>query len=102
MVKEVVKSDYCIKEVIVKKELYCDICGKLINSHDYENKEYNPPVGYYELTTGNNDWGNDSIDSIEQKDICSLECLTKEFNEYARRTDNIHCSEYFEVTRTKF
>lgn len=59
-----------INKVVV--EAKCDICGKIINEKDYR----------YEVTIGHHDWGNDSGDSIEERDICSDECLKKELKLY--------------------
>lgn len=62
-------------EVVVDAHCVCDIC----------NKEIKP--GYHQtLTVGHNEWGNDSVDSIERLDICSDKCLQKEFNDYIKGT----------------
>ena len=50
-----VKTHTVTERVLVKSTMYCDVCNSVINSHE----------GYWELTTGHNDWGNDSVDSIE-------------------------------------
>ena len=64
------------KEVQVVNEILvntvCDICGK-----DIDIKKQ-----VYEVTIGHNDWGNDSCDSVDYRDICSDECLKKEFDLY--------------------
>jgi len=64
------KEIQVIKEVLVKT--ICDICGKEV------------PLNHYEVTTGHHDWGNDSIESIENFDICSDECLKEQFNIYLK------------------
>lgn len=51
------------KEVCV--DIYCDICNKKIDTKDK----------FYEITTSHFDWGNDSIDSINNHDVCSNKCL---------------------------
>lgn len=48
----------------------CDSCRKIILPKSETCKENK----YYKVTTGHNDWGNDSIESIENHDIC-LTCL---------------------------
>lgn len=90
-------------EEIIGTEIYCDVCHKKINDTKTTlSNGYHPLKWYYEVTTGHNDWGNDSIDSIEHKDICSVECLNKEYDKYLERTNNKFNSEYFEVRRAKF
>lgn len=59
-----------IKSVLVK--ITCDICDKEISEED----------NYYEVVTSHSDWGNDSHESLEEFDICSEECLKKQFDEY--------------------
>lgn len=80
------------KEVpVIKKTLtniVCDVCGNNISVNCL----------YYEVRTGHRDWGNDSIDSIENKDICSDECLQKEFNIYMELTSR---TKYMEIEREK-
>ena len=49
----------------------CDSCNKKIKGK------------YFEITTGHNDWGNDSIDSIEHKDICD-DCVNKYCDNYLK------------------
>ena len=64
------------KEVTITQEtlikIVCDICGREIDDDDY----------CFEVTTGHHDWGNDSCDSVEEKQICSDECLQREFIHY--------------------
>lgn len=57
----------------------CDICGKFIEATE---KWYpGDPTKYYEVSTGHHDWGNDSWESIEHKDICP-DCIDKFVIEY--------------------
>lgn len=83
---------YKAKEVSVIREILvgisCDICNK-----DISHKEY-----YYKVTTGHYDWGNDSHESIEDKDICSDGCLQKEFLKYLEEKTN---SGYIEIQRER-
>lgn len=90
-------------DVAVKK--FCDVCGEEIkayegaliwNHSDQRGRPYHT-VKYLSVTTGNNDWGRDSVDSIETHDICSTECLAKfmqdfysKFNNSKFGTDYIH------------
>lgn len=54
----------------------CDICGKIIPipTGDKKMRWWEPEFRYFEVTTGHRDWGNDSIESIEHRDICS-DCI---------------------------
>lgn len=77
------------KQVCVKETICCDICKKEIDK------------GYWELTTGHHDWGNDSCESIEHFDICSEDCLRIKFDEYVKDSGrNNYNTMYFEVERT--
>ena len=48
---------------------------------------------YYEISTHHNDWGNDSIDSYESKDICNENCLFNFLKEYYNGSDgSLYCN----------
>lgn len=82
----------------------CDRCGKVIYKHygkEFELLTRNvrkttERVSYYHVTTGHNDWGNDSIDSLKSKDICPL-CLINEYSDYVDRSSKGFNSEYIEI-----
>lgn len=81
------------EKVLVGKTLYCDVCKKEIAKRK----------GYWELTTGHNDWGNDSCESIEHFDVCSQMCLMHKFAEYLDESDkNDNNTKYFEVERAEW
>lgn len=85
-----VKTHTVTERVCVKETTHCDVCDREINIHK----------GYWTLTTGHHDWGNDSCESIEHFDICSDACLRKKFDEYVSDSDlNNHNTMYFEVER---
>lgn len=100
------KFDYIEKPTIEKVKdvayLYCDKCGKLIYKKTLSTNNYNNPVQWFKVTTGHHDWGNDSVDSIETKELC-CECIKSEFEQYhnyATKTNgegNIMNSEYIEI-----
>lgn len=76
------------KEVVVRTAyklagVKCDVCGRIINTPSIENryKWMDDDYKYYLVTTGHNDWGNDSCDSIQHKDICPG-CITKFVSDY--------------------
>lgn len=78
--KEIVKIDRVLTKVV------CDTCKKEIEANKF----------YYQVTTGHNDWGNDSLESIENKDICSDECLTEEFKKYIELESD---TKYIEINK---
>lgn len=92
-----IKTRYEIKtytkteKVMVSEKRYCDICGEEITG------------SYYEIMTGHHDWGNDSCDSIEHKDACSVKCLNDIFSQYCERAgkgrDN---TEYIEIDHCRW
>lgn len=100
------RTEYKIKMVEQKTpyiiRTYCDRCKKLILKkmgsaflEDYKG-HYNEAVSYYEVTTGHNDWGNDSVDSIDTKTICRS-CLTEEYADYVERASDGSNTEYIEI-----
>ena len=80
---------------VTQKEVYietlrCDRCKKVIykkygDKFDDNNRsflsDYRKPVSYYVVTTGHNDWGNDSCESVDTKVVCP-KCLTEEYSNY--------------------
>ncbi len=62
----------------------CDMCGDIIQKGKV----------YYHIITHHNDWGNDSIDSYEDFDLCS-DCylpFTENYFEKATGTEEINIS----------
>lgn len=102
------KTEYKIATIEQKTpyiiRTYCDRCGKLIlkqmgNSFINECKisyAERQSVSYYEVCTGHNDWGNDSVDSIKNKVICRS-CLTEEYADYVERASKDVNTEYIEI-----
>ena len=99
MIDEIKETKQIIAETVVAKITKCDICGKIICDSRYE-KMFGKVQDHYLLTTGHNDWGNDSCDSIKEFDICSKECLQKKFEEYVKESSGNRGSEYFEVSHS--
>lgn len=73
------------EEVLVSEKRYCDCC----------NKEITGP--HWQIITGHNDWGNDSIDSIHHIDVCSRDCLNSIFLEYLDSSDHKGNTKYFDI-----
>jgi hypothetical protein len=89
-----IKKEYELKtitqRVCVKSTVHCDVCDCAIDDNN----------GYWELTTGHHDWGNDSVESIKHFDLCSESCLRKKFDEYVKESGEDDCNTmYFEVNR---
>ena len=86
MISQILSKD--TKEVICRKVrklegIKCDIChNELRVPYSKDGQCTRPYPQYFKVTTGHNDWGNDSIESYEYFDVCSSECLRKKFEEY--------------------
>lgn len=85
---------------VTQKEVYietlrCDRCKKVIykkygdsfNDSKSFLPAYRKPVSYYLVTTGHNDWGNDSCESIYTKAVCP-KCLTEEYSKYVNEVND--------------
>lgn len=59
-------------KVPVSEKRYCDICGKEITGP------------HWQIETGHYDWGNDSCESWDNQDVCSVECLAKVHDRYVK------------------
>ena len=77
------KETTVVKDVWVKT--ICDVCKK-------ETAER-----FFAVTTGHHEWGNDSEESVETKDICSVECLKQEFEEYLVAREE-YWTQYIEIS----
>ena len=85
------KEHVITEQVLVRSAIICDVCKKEIQSD----------AGYWEVTTHHNDWGNDSIDSYEAFDICSVECLKSKFDEYCDNSNSQYNTWQIEVEHTR-
>ena len=79
MSNSVMSTAYKITKTVTGVE--CDICKDVIpvKSLSHSNSEHR----YFEVPTGHYDWGNDSCDSVETRDICP-KCISKFIEEYLR------------------
>lgn len=65
--------------------IWCDICGKLIKADgDWHSRKDRK---YYVARTGHADWGHDSCESVESKDICP-DCIGKFVTDYLKGGSN--------------
>ena len=90
------------RSVVQKTKIYevatCDVCKRQIyksDSRSYQNNKYR--IGFWKLTTGHHDWGNDSCDSIETFMLCSKECAAAMFTVYINDSDGDANTMYFEI-----
>lgn len=92
MIEVEYKTEMVEKEVVdtENSHIYCDHCEKEIPMNSR----------FYHLCTGHHDWGHDSIDSIEYKQICSNTCLMKCVEDYACH-EGLHRpgSQYFKIRK---
>lgn len=81
-------------------KIICNICGKVICDFDDTppTNHFGDAVEYFTLTTGHYDWGNDSIDSVEHKDICSEDCVKTALIRYFKETQGSNTA-YFNLSR---
>ena len=91
-----------VKEVVTAKVrmlegILCDKCGKVIPADRYAT----PMNRYYEVTTGHNDWGNDSFESREYHDICP-ECIGKFVADYFCDPKRGHNDTLYIEVQTKY
>ena len=81
------------------KTIKCDRCGKIVGriycGEFRMNRKYKD-LSYYHVVTGHNDWGNDSIDSLESKDICPS-CLINEYSDYVDRSTGWNNTQYINI-----
>lgn len=83
--KRVVEQTFPVNEICT-----CDVCHKVI--YEKKNKKIvkseNRNIGYWNVKTHHSDWGRDSIDSYESKDVCSKECLATIMCDYMEQSSN--------------
>lgn len=92
-----------MKEIdeICGAKIVCDKCGKVIidfvNGDNSHNKK---DACYFQLTTGHNDWGNDSPDSVDCKELCCETCVTNALADYFEDSKGSDTA-YFELRRAR-
>ena len=83
------KTETITHKVNIVKAIKCDVCGK-----EFTGK-------YWRLITHHNDWGNDSIDSLEYYDLCSRECIDKRLDIYIKECTKSN-TQHFELEQKRF
>lgn len=78
------------QEIVVSVTCICDVCKKIIYTQrlnpDGTRAGKYTTTQLYRVSTGHNDWGNDSVDSVDNYTICSPECLKSLMDEYYRQS----------------
>lgn len=83
----------------------CNVCGQLIYRRSLQESDELPKnnelYSFWEVTTGHNDWGNDSPESIEHYEVCSPTCLQGLFDIYKSESSEYQRnSKYINVRHT--
>lgn len=65
----------------VAEKYICDNCKKEVSTNTL-------PNDWHEFTSGHDEWGNDSVDSIESYHVCSPACYFGVLAELARLNRN--------------
>lgn len=89
MIKKITQKVMKEVEETVSEIGICDICGKDFNYKPWLYKDR--IASYYHIRTGHHDWGNDSCESVEYRDACCDECLSRFTQEWLKDEDVI-CS----------
>lgn len=98
MIKRHEKVRQVVQKDLICSSGYCDGCGKRLFTTFHKPNSYNiyERVDVYKITTGHHDWGNDSIDSIEEKLFCK-DCFMKEVDKYKQQTIGRNNTRYIEI-----
>lgn len=78
------------------QEIVCDECKKLLDNRKLTSRHKRTKVPYFHVLTHYSDWGNDSIDSLKEFDLCQ-ECLVNKFNEYLEQAKEYPGTREFDI-----
>ena len=90
---KILNEEIIAAKLLTLRGIRCDKCQKVILPKFVHGEHRNGDSKYFKVTTGHNDWGNDSPDSIETHDICP-ERICKVVNDYL---ENAEGSEYINI-----
>lgn len=102
MIKKITQKVMKEVEETISSIGICDICGKEFNYEQWLGIGREKIASYYHIRTGHYDWGNDSCESVESRDACCDECLSRFTQEWLKREDVI-CSNtaYIEINKAR-
>lgn len=90
-----------IEQLPATETCTCSICRKLIYKRSLQNSDELPKnrnyFPYWSVTTGHYDWGNDSGDSIDRHEVCSVDCLQILFDAYKEESKDGGNTCYFQA-----
>lgn len=99
MIKKITEKVMKEVEETVSEIGVCDICGK---EFDYTKFFGDKVANYYCIRTGHHDWGNDSCESVEYRDACCDECLSRFTQEWLKDEDVISShTAYIEIQKDR-
>lgn len=98
MIDQIKESKMIKQDVVISEVCRCDICNNMIYKKKENANNGAHLINYFYLTTGHYDWGNDSIESMQNYDICSAECLHKALDKFLRDFIDSNTA-YFEVSK---
>lgn len=78
------------EKVMTSEKRYCDICEKEITDH------------HWRIQTWHNDWGNDSCESFETFDICSVDCLREALENYIKESNDDGNTQHIEIEHKRW
>lgn len=81
-------------------KIVCDKCEKIILNFVDGDSHNKKDARYFRLVTGHHDWGNDSPDSVEVKDLCCETCVTNALADYFEDSKDSNTA-YFELSRAR-
>lgn len=64
----------------VLTSIRCDVCNKE-DSELMKGWEFDVPDGWHSFASSHSDWGNDSIESFDEHDVCSGSCYLARIRE---------------------
>lgn len=100
MIKKITQKVMREVEDTISSVGICDICGKEFNYKPWLRGE--KIASYFHIITGHHDWGNDSCDSVESRDACCDECLSRFTQEWLKNEDVIRSNTaYIEINKER-
>ena len=84
------KTHLVTNRVMTVEKRYCDICGKEITDH------------HWQINTHHHDKKDYTIETYNEYDACSAECLHRIFNEYLEKSNKKMNTEYISVHHHRY